>query len=935
MVHTINLIERDDQIAALDEQAAASCDGKGQLALICGAPTTGCTSLLEAFTERAASRHDMILLAASCSLQERALPGGVLSQLLDAPQLLSPGGSQVKELVTTIVRHTAEFASDTKPDAELTRLFHDLCLRLRELAAERPLLIAVDDAAFADTVSLCFLQRLIPWLPMARIMVALTRCIRDFSQRPVLPAGFHLLPYARLIILTPLSREGVHALLKRRHSDAEADRLAAKFYGMTGGNPVLLQALLESVGHEDEHNPYGLAFLDCLNRYDPLLLEIARPLAVLGEEARDVPLNALIDVDQTAIDWALDRLAAAGLVENSTFRHRVAHEAILERLTAEERTTMHRRAADALAKSGAPASVVARHLASAGSPPPWGVAVLRDAASQMVADQEPWRASQYLELAMRGADDAAEEAALRIRLAQIDWTLDPASAVRHLSPLMTAFKTRHLGRWDSLTLIRLLLWYGRTREASEVLDLARNAAEAPPEAIVESEDLELWLAYTHPGLARVRKSTGSGFASGGVRALAPLADRCLRATAALVRLQGRGRYGPAEDRALRVVRDLSIGRRTGWTDEWLLAALPMLIGADRLHDAAECCEQLIGHCDGNASPIWQAILAATQAEIALGWGNLEVAAEDAERAMAELPPTGWGVAIGLPRSILIAANTRMGRLDKTGTELAYPVPEAMFQSRYGLYYLHERGHYHLTTGHHHAALADFLSCGELVRTWGLDGARLVPWRSSAAEACLGLGDKERARRLAGEHLAQPGNGTPRSRARALRMLAMTSPARQRPQMMMEALELFESCGDQFEQARTLASLCEAYQALNDNRRARMVFRRGLYMAGLCGANPLYWNLLSIGEMLGEAPSTIEPNDKLAELSESEQRVAALAALGYTNRDIAGKLYVTPSTVEQHLTRVYRKLNISHRRELPADLAIRGQPTMRSKGSRHA
>lgn len=63
------------------------------------------------------------------------------------------------------------------------------------------------------------------------------------------------------------------------------------------------------------------------------------------------------------------------------------------------------------------------------------------------------------------------------------------------------------------------------------------------------------------------------------------------------------------------------------------------------------------------------------------------------------------------------------------------------------------------------------------------------------------------------------------------------------------------------------------------------------------------------------------------LSQAEHRVAALAALGHTNREISGKLFITVSTVEQHLTRVYRKLEIKDR----ADLAARLPP--RDPGSR--
>jgi len=55
------------------------------------------------------------------------------------------------------------------------------------------------------------------------------------------------------------------------------------------------------------------------------------------------------------------------------------------------------------------------------------------------------------------------------------------------------------------------------------------------------------------------------------------------------------------------------------------------------------------------------------------------------------------------------------------------------------------------------------------------------------------------------------------------------------------------------------------------------------------------------------------------LSEAERRVAALAVQGYTNRDIASRLHLTVSTVEQHLTRTYRKLQVNRRRDLPTDL----------------
>lgn len=51
------------------------------------------------------------------------------------------------------------------------------------------------------------------------------------------------------------------------------------------------------------------------------------------------------------------------------------------------------------------------------------------------------------------------------------------------------------------------------------------------------------------------------------------------------------------------------------------------------------------------------------------------------------------------------------------------------------------------------------------------------------------------------------------------------------------------------------------------------------------------------------------------LSEAQRRVAALAARGHTNQQISRRLFITVSTVEQHLTAVYRKLDVKRRTDL--------------------
>jgi DNA-binding CsgD family transcriptional regulator len=56
------------------------------------------------------------------------------------------------------------------------------------------------------------------------------------------------------------------------------------------------------------------------------------------------------------------------------------------------------------------------------------------------------------------------------------------------------------------------------------------------------------------------------------------------------------------------------------------------------------------------------------------------------------------------------------------------------------------------------------------------------------------------------------------------------------------------------------------------------------------------------------------------LTPTEERVAALAADGRTNVEIAGEVGLTRSTVAWHLWRVYRKLGVTTRSELPKPIS---------------
>jgi DNA-binding NarL/FixJ family response regulator len=75
-----------------------------------------------------------------------------------------------------------------------------------------------------------------------------------------------------------------------------------------------------------------------------------------------------------------------------------------------------------------------------------------------------------------------------------------------------------------------------------------------------------------------------------------------------------------------------------------------------------------------------------------------------------------------------------------------------------------------------------------------------------------------------------------------------------------------------------------------------------------GASP--WSRQTTEEL-----DRVAPGRGSAQLTPTEDKIAALVADGFRNREIADTLFVSVATVEAHLTRTYRKLGLRSRTEL--------------------
>ncbi|MFD0024545.1 AAA family ATPase [Streptomyces sp. NPDC058382] len=891
----VEFAEREPEIQALRTALNECRSGAARILLIEGAAGCGKSELIDTLAEWADTGKDLALRAFG-SPAERDLPLGLMRQLTgDAPAGALPEAST---------------APDGQPQISAMREFQ---AALERLSATTPLVICVDDVHHADSASLRYLQHLVRHGRSTRMLLALTTPLHQDGQNASFSTELLRSRNVRRIRLRRLSPEGCLRVAAGSHGPLPREALSGELHAISGGNPLLLRALLEEYRSAptgtDTFRPeqgglFGQAVLTCLQHNGPHMLGLGPALAVLGDAYTPERAGRLLDAPAFTVAQSVASLSASGILDGHRFPHPHTERAVLDQVPADVLAGLHLRTAELLRLEGESVTRVAGHLLAAHlggavtAAPLWAVDVLREAAEDLLTHNAAARAMEALELAHELSRDEQQRADIKTRLAAVTWRVNPGRAEQHLSAPLAVLRSGRMAVERLAPLAELLNGQGRIAEAAEVMSRILGGTAANDAGGTGSAPRPDETPGTTGGRSENPRSPEETRPSPGTEtnAEAASAERFLRTT---------------------VLTDETL--------EPVMRALRFLAYFGHPEQAVACCRELIEEAERQKAPAWQALFSSALASVLLRLSDLHAAEEYARRALDCLPEQSSSAFIGSPTATLIRALTLMGDHAAVARQLHQPVADTLFKSTHGLAYLRARGLYLLATHQLQPALGDFLETGRLAARWGVDRPAVLPWRTDAADVLFRLGETQRAKALVEQQFADPDARRPWVRGISLRLRAVTSDSRQQVLLLNQSVDELSRSGDRVELARSLAALSRALRAVSEPARADMVLRRAWNLARECGAEALCEEICPGLRPDDRAPRPSAPeefrSDLDTKLSDSERRVATLAAGGYTNREISLKLHITVSTVEQHLTRVYRKLNITRRQDLPVDLHL--------------
>jgi DNA-binding CsgD family transcriptional regulator len=899
-----SLFERGTDLAALAGRVAALRDrGEGHAVLIEGPPGIGKSALLHAALAEA---EGVETLRARGSELEADLAFGGVRQLFTAPLRRLPAAERqaLLEGPAGLAARALGMRGAGAAGSELSDPLYGLYWLAADLAERKPLILAIDDLHWLDEESgrfVSYLARRLEGVPL--LVIATARPDEPGARTPLTT----LADAGSVVRPAPLTRDAIAALLP--------DRPAHAVHAVTGGNPLLVMELARAdpdVALEDV-GPTSVArsVLQRVERLSQDAVALARAVALFGAGASLGDAASVASLDSAAAAAAADGLVAATVLSGTdvlTFVHPLMRTAVYDDLGPHARRAGHARAAAVLRDRGAAVEEVAAHvLAGEPSGDPADLAVLREAARRATAAIAPRAALRYLERALlEPIPPGAERAALLRYAGRLQATLGRAESAETLQAALDAADDP-LTRFDiALELATVHDSHGRGPEAIDLLEPFLGTELDPERAL--TLDAMLAACATFAGGPRATFQA----------AIARIPDDLPGDTAAQRFALLWKAWGGLAD-AVPVAATRELAHRALRRDEPSLFGelgsqledpYPVLLACGDLDTMEALAEERMAKARETGS------------EAAFAWGQLALAtalqqrgyhrrAEAEVRAYLDHPAqtaAGREFADGL----LVETLVNLGRLHDAEAILdaleAGGVRDDTLVGVRRAQFAAARGDWTL--------YAAFKRPVERFEALGLSSAAVRRWLCPYAYGLACCGGHDEAVGLMEDYVRSALlTGEPAAIGEGLTTLGRLKHGEEAIEALEQACEVLAASPFRWLNGRAELELGSALRRAGQRVRARDRLRSALDYAEHHGdaliATRAREELRVTGARLRRTfVSGVES------LTPAEMRVARLAADRLSNREIAQQLFLTRKTVEMHVSRCLRKLDISSRAELP-------------------
>ena len=904
------------------------------MTLLTGPAGAGKTALMQEVASLCEER-DLNLVSAQCRPLEQEYSFGVALDLFErARRDAGDSGSGGLAYASTLF----EDAGAPGPPKELLPLLYGLYLLVVDLSEAQPLVLAIDDAHWADVPSLRFLSYMagrVEGLPVA--MVIAYRSNEADAERAELLDELESMDAVRVLRPAPLSPAAVTTLIRRHLRGAETG-FCRSCERASAGNPFLLRELLLELGSA------GLDPTDAnadkvvriapervrmttaarLGRLGPAAQEVARVIAVLNGDASTPRIAALTGraSDEIARDNAELARAAILAPGATTFEHPLLASAVYTGIPEAERRRLQARIARLLIDEGVePESVAAHLLESEPEASEDFVHVLRAAGADALSRGAPASAAKYLRRALEERAPGDREAAVLLELGVSEILVgDP----RSVDTLERAVETAR----EPLETARALHALARARYLAGDLSGATECfLETSDTASGFDRELELEAraAYLQVGLlveSELPKVLQLGPTLAAQIGPSPLIapERAILGSASLASSMVGEDWRAGVELAERALDEDRLLEQEG-ADGTTLYSVTGTLSAAGLFDRSEALlDQAVESARRAGSMLGFATASYSRAHPRLGRGAVSESIADVRAAI----DTGWEQYLPVAYGLMIDGFLE---LDRVGD--ARKAADELDLARWGgepvsANYFLGRGRLLLAEGRPEDALRDFERVPQI---WPIPNpAFFCEWRSRATEALIHVEDRDRAAELAAEELGLARSfGAPRSLAVAMRALGLAQGGREGIDLLTEAVGLIEGTAARLEYVRALTDLGGLLRRSNLRAEARERLREAVAEAQRLGLPALERRAGEELKLAGGRPRRRHLHG-VESLTPGELRVARMAAVGMTNREIAGSLFVTVKAVQWHLGNCYRKLAINSREALAGfDLTVGENP----------